>query len=82
MAYKDIKLKPLKWVKEGAIYRAQIMGAELTAYPNEHRKYTARISVPNKRPEMETSLDDANEAMRYAENILLPRELSFYFTGF
>lgn len=78
---KQVKLKPLKWVVEGNTHQAEILGAVLSVYPTEHGKYAARINLPNKRPEMETSLDTLDEAKRYAERILLVRELSRYFIG-
>lgn len=79
---KQIKLKPIIWKKDGATYYSDFLGVTLSAYRNEHGKYTARLNSPSKRPEMETSLDTIEEAKRYAEKILLPRELLTYFTGF
>ena len=77
-----IRLKPLVWQNTKAGVLSTFMGAGITAFHNAHGKYTACISVPGKRPEMETAFDTLDEAKRYAEFILLPRELSRYFTGF
>ena len=79
---KVIRLKPLVWqnTKDGVL--STFVGAEITAFHNAHGKYTACISVTGKHPEMETAFDTLDEAKRYAEFILLPRELSHYFIGF
>ena len=54
---KVIRLKPLVWqnTKDGVL--STFVGAEITAFRNAHGKYTACISVPGKRPEMETAFD-------------------------
>ena len=79
---KVISLKPLVWqnTKDGVL--STFIGAEIMAFRNAHGKYTACISVPGKRPETETAFDSLDEAKRYAEFVLLPRELSRYFVGF
>lgn len=70
--------KPLNWQKDGEIITAQFMGLTLSAFPN-NGKWDARLVSPNQRPETETGLDSAEDAMKYAEEILLMSEIKKYF---
>lgn len=55
------------------------MGLILSVYKN-NGKWEARLASPHKRPEIQQGFDTADEAMRYAEHILLGRELKKHFS--
>lgn len=73
-----MKLKEIYWNISIHTATAQIMGLTLSVFPN-NGKWDARLSTPHQRPETETGFDTADEAMRYAERVLLGRELKKYF---
>lgn len=74
-----MKLKEIYWEKGCDKADTHIMGITLSVYKN-NGKWDARLSNPYQRPEIETGFDTAEEAMRYAEHILLVRELKKYFS--
>lgn len=74
-----MKLKEIYWEKGRDKADTHIMGIALSVYKN-NGKWDARLSSPYQRPEIETGFDTADEAIRYAEHILLRRELKKYFS--
>lgn len=75
-----MKLKQIYWDKTDPNKLTTVfMGLTLSVYKN-NGKWDARLSSPHQRPEIETGFDTADEAVRYAEHILLVRELKKYFS--
>lgn len=75
-----MKIKPLYWNKvDPDRLTAVCMGLVLAAYKN-NGKWEARLANPYQRVEIQQGFGTAKEAMRYAEHILLPRELRKYFS--
>lgn len=75
-----MKLKQIYWDKTDPNKLTTVfMGLTLSVYKN-NGKWDARLSSPHQRSEIETGFDTADEAVRYAEHILLVRELKKYFS--
>lgn len=75
-----MKLKKIYWDKVGHDkLAAAFMGLTLSAYKNKG-KWEARLASPHQRLEIQQGFDTADEAMRYAEHILLVRELKKHFS--
>ena len=75
-----MKLKQLYWDKTDPDKLTTVfMGLALSVYKN-NGKWEARLASPQQRPEIQQGFDTADEAVRYAERILLVRELKKYFS--
>ena len=75
-----MKLKQIYWDKTDPDKLTTIfMGLTLSVYKN-NGKWEARLASPHKRPEIQQGFDTADEAMRYAEYVLLVRELKKHFS--
>lgn len=60
---------------------SRCMGVVLTVQVNEHGKYNAVLNNGYARPEAEHNFETLAEAKRYAERVLLAREIQKYFIG-
>lgn len=75
-----MKLKQIYWGKtDPNCLFTTFMGLTLSVYKNND-KWEARLASPHQRPEIQQGFDTADEAMRYAEHILLVRELKNHFS--
>ena len=75
-----MKLKQIYWAKAYADKLTTVfLGLILSVYKN-NGKWEARLASPHQRPEIQQGFDTADEAMRYAEHILLVRELKKHFS--
>ena len=75
-----MKLKQTYWDKTDPDKLTTVfMGLTLSVYKN-NGKWEARLASPHQRPEIQQGFDTADEAVRYAERILLVRELKKYFS--
>lgn len=75
-----MKLKKIYWDKTDPDKLTTVfMGLTLSVYKNNY-KWEARLASPHQRPEIQQGFDTADEAMRYAEHILLVRELKKHFS--
>ena len=75
-----MKLKQIYWDKNDPNFLSTtFMGLTLSVYKN-NGKWEARLASPHQRPEIQQGFDTADEAVRYAEYILLRRELKKYFS--
>ena len=75
-----MKLKQIYWDKTDPDKLTTIfMGLILLVYKN-NGKWGARLASPYQYPETQQGFDTADEAIRYAEHILLVRELKKYFS--
>lgn len=74
-----MNIKPLKWQKDGQIETVIFMGLTLSVFPN-NGKWDARLINQHQRPETETGFETAEEAKKYAEKVLLMREIKKHFT--
>ena len=75
-----MKLKKIYWDQTGPNKLATVfMGLTLSVYKNND-KWEARLASPQQRPEIQQGFETADEAMRYAEHILLVRELKKHFS--
>lgn len=74
-----MKLKQIYWDKDVDKATATVMGVTLSVFKN-NGKWDARLTTPQQRPETEIGFSSADEAMRYAEHILLVRELKKHFS--
>ena len=74
-----MKLRQIYWDKNDPNFLSTtFMGLTLSVYKN-NGKWEARLASPHQRPEIQQGFDTADEAMRYAEHILLGRELKKHF---
>lgn len=73
-----MKLKQIYWDKGVDNAFTRVMGVSLSVYKN-NGKWDACLTTLYERPEVATGFDTADEAMRYAEQVLLQRELRKYF---
>lgn len=74
-----MKLKEINWDIAPLNATARVMGVTLAVYLNNN-KWDARLVNHYQRPEIQSGFNTAQEAMRYAELVLLRRELAKYFT--
>ena len=75
-----MKLKKIYWDKTDPDKLTTVfMGLVLSVYKNND-KWEARLASPHQRPEIQQWFDTAEDAMRYAEYILLVRELKKHFS--
>ena len=75
-----MKLKQLYWDEyDPNRPTAQFLGLTLSVYRN-NGKWEARLTTPHQRPEIQQGFSSIEEAMRYAEHVLLARELKKYLT--
>ena len=75
-----MKLKQIYWDKtDPNQLSTAFMGLTLSVYKN-NGKWEARLASPHLRPEIQQGFDTADEAVRYAERILLVRELKKHFS--
>ena len=75
-----MKLKQIYWGKTDPNKLTTVfMGLTLSVYKN-NGKWEARLASPHQRPEIHQGFDTADEAIRYAEHILLARELKNHFS--
>ena len=75
-----MKLKKIYWDKTDPDKLTTVfMGLTLSVYKNND-KWEARLASPHQRPEIQQGFDTAEDAMRYAEYILLVRELKKHFS--
>lgn len=75
-----MKLKKIYWDKDKPDRLiALFLGLTLSVYKNNY-KWEARLASPHQRLEIQQGFDTADEAMRYAEHILLVRELKKHFS--
>ena len=75
-----MKLKQTYWDKTDPDKLTTVfMGLTLSVYKN-NGKWEARLASPQQRPEIQQGFETADEAVRYAERILLVRELKKYFS--
>ena len=75
-----MKLKQIYWDKTDPDKLTTVfMGLVLSVYKNND-KWEARLASPHQRPEIQQGFGTADEAMRYAEHILLARELKKHFS--
>ena len=75
-----MKLKKSSWDKTDPDKLTTVfMGLTLSVYKNND-KWEARLASPQQRPEIQQGFETADEAMRYAEHILLVRELKKHFS--
>ena len=75
-----MKLKKIYWDKTDPDKLTTVfMGLILAVYKNND-KWEARLASPHQRPEIQQGFCTADEAMRYAEHILLVRELKKHFS--
>lgn len=75
-----MRLKQIYWDKTDPDKLTTIfMGLTLSVYKN-NGKWEARLASPHQRPEIQAGFDTADEAVRYAENSLLRREINKYFS--
>ena len=75
-----MKLKQIYWDKTVPDKLTTIfMGLTLSVYKNND-KWEARLASPQQRPEIQQGFETADEAVRYAEHILLVRELKKHFS--
>lgn len=75
-----MKLKQIYWDKtDPDKLTTAFMGLTLSVYKN-NGKWEARLANPHRRPEIQQGFDTVDEAVRYAEHILLTRELKRFFT--
>ena len=75
-----MKLKQIYWDKIDYDHvSTTFMGLDLSVYKN-NGKWEARLASPYHRPEIQQGFDTADEAVRYAEHILLVREFKKHFS--
>jgi len=75
-----MKLKQIYWDKtDPNRLSTTFMGLTLSVYKN-NGKWEARLASPYRRPEIQQGFDTTDEAVRYAEHILLGRELKKHFS--
>ena len=75
-----MKLKQIYWDKTDTDKLTTVfMGLTLSVYKN-NGKWEARLASPHQRPEIQQGFDTADEAIRYAEYILLVQELKKHFS--
>lgn len=72
------QLKQINWDIKDHVATARVMGITLSVYENNN-KWDSRLSNGHDRPEIQTGLDHAAEAMKYAEDVLLQAEIKKYF---
>lgn len=74
-----MELKTIYWDKGTDVATAQVLGYTLVAV-KDGAKWQARLLCGYmQRPEVESNFDTATEAMRYAEHVLLAREIRKFF---
>lgn len=75
-----MKLKQIYWDKTDPNKISTVfLGLTLSVYKN-NGKWEARLSDPYQRPEIQQGFDTSDEAMRYAERILLVQKLKKHFS--
>ena len=75
-----MKLKQIYWDKTDTDKLTTVfMGLTLSVYKN-NGKWEARLVSLRQRPEIQQGFDTADEAIRYAEYILLVQELKKHFS--
>lgn len=75
-----MKLKQIYWSKtDPDRLSAVFMGLTLSVYKNNDR-WEARLASPQQRAEIQQGFATVEEALQYAEHVLLGRELKKYFS--
>ena len=75
-----MKLKQIYWGQTDPDKLTTVFLGLILSVKKHNGKWEARLASPHQRPEIQQGFDTADEAIRYAEHILLVRELKKYFS--